>query len=78
MKNCAICNKSITPTFHLCEECNSLYGKTEWAKQLVKIERHNFYMETSHPNKPIESLENIKTREVLGTVVLCKPEKRIN
>jgi hypothetical protein len=41
-KKCAICGRTIYPRFHLCKPCNILYGDTEWAKELIKMERHEY------------------------------------
>jgi RNA polymerase subunit RPABC4/transcription elongation factor Spt4 len=44
-KRCAICDRVIQPRFDLCGKCFKLYGSTEWAIALIKIEKHNYYIE---------------------------------
>lgn len=43
MKTCAICGKAVLPTYQLCGKC-LIYRDEPWARELIKIENHNYYM----------------------------------
>ena len=48
-KTCAICDGYILfKQDDICKKCYEAYGRTEkWVKALIKIHKHNYYMETT-------------------------------
>ena len=66
MKKCAICGKLVfTVTEDLCTSCHKKYKEQAWTKELVKIEKHNYYMERKHEETSFSDLTQ-KEKEKLG------------
>ena len=52
-KTCAVCGKYITPTFDLCRACEQ-YKNEKWCKELVKIEKRNYYIRNRYDPIPFD------------------------